>query len=220
MFKRIWIFMICCLVVTQPVLALDEETVFTLNEINVRVKPHCITEFDFQIDDDHCIMFMQNRGGKLVAYCQQEKEKRCDQARASYADISTCSPANYNTLWRRNSHKLMWQNLVATGGPITLSDAQRIDAENNILCTREKVTLCAQTLCLKNTFCTSGTGQVTLKAPEGSTHWLRALTFERAPGERPFDMMFEGTVSFNSSTIETLVVLGANKVSIQAQRLD
>lgn len=74
MFMRIWIFMICCLVATQQLLASDEETVFTLNEISVRVKPHHITEFDFQIDDDHCIMFMQNSGGSSLLIASKKKK--------------------------------------------------------------------------------------------------------------------------------------------------
>lgn len=114
----------------------------------------------------------------------------------------------------------MWQNLFATGGSIKLGDAEHFDGHNDILCARGDITLSAQTLCLKNTFCTSDTGQITLKAPEGCPGWLRSLTFERAKGERPFDMMFEGTVSFHSSTIDTLLVLGANKVTFKVQRLD
>ncbi|MBA4118244.1 MAG: hypothetical protein C0514_05035 [Candidatus Puniceispirillum sp.] len=220
MFARIRIFMLACLVAMPPLLASDEKLIFTLNDHEVRAKINRNGVLGVGVDENHVVLDLKDCAGILGGYSPETKERRWDEAHALYTDISTCSPAHNNTRWSRNSHKLMWQNLVATGGPIKLGDAEHFDAHNDILCARGDITLSAQTLCLKNTFCTSDTGQITLNAPEGCSGWLRSLTFERAPGVRPFDMMFDGTVCFNPPTIETLLALGANKVTFKVQRLN
>ena len=87
----------------------------------------------------------------------------------------------------------------------------------NIFCAQKDIVVCAPTLIFESAFFTARTGKITLKAPDTSPGWMRAITFERAPGARDFDMMLQGVVTFDTPQLKIFYALGAFKATVDVQ---
>lgn len=152
-----------------------------------------------------------------------ESKDKWTRAHAQYNEIAQAVKAQIASEWCDSNSKITAQHLFANQDDIWAGRPapEPVTFQANIFHAEKDVTLHAQELSLESTFCTSHTGDITLRAPEDSPGWLRAITFKpSASGERPFDMMFEGTVSFTPPSIENLIVVGASKITFDVDPHD
>lgn len=114
-----------------------------------------------------------------------------------------------------NCNRLIWHRVSALSEDLTWSSLKPIHVEASVLCAQKNVTIYAPSLTVNAVFCISKTGCICFKTPEECRGWLHALTFERSPGERPFDIFFSGNVSFEAPSAVSLFVAGAHKVTLE-----
>lgn len=115
----------------------------------------------------------------------------------------------------RHCNKLIWHRVSALSEGLTWNSPTPVHVEASVLCAHKDVVIRAPSLTVNAVFCTSKTGCICFQAPEESRGWLHALTFERSPGERPFDLFFSGNVLFETPSTASLFVAGAHKVTLE-----
>ena len=217
MFSRVWTLMVACLLTAPLLLASSDEYIFTLNDMAVSSPSGALGSMVSTVGGDSSMLELKER--KAIHCGAAGTPSPMDQAQECYRSIEgkvIKVSAPTLTLLCPTFNGYFFSAVtdsvsVKHEGPITI--------QANFFYAEKDVSISGQSISLQSVFCASKAGKITLRAPEGCPGWLRGLTFERAPGERSFDMMFQGTVSFNPPAIENLVVVGANKVTFEVQRL-
>ncbi|MBA4118243.1 MAG: hypothetical protein C0514_05030 [Candidatus Puniceispirillum sp.] len=193
----------------------------TMNRLEVRSQGGGSKQPTYHSKADVLVVNLRDRAVNVAPVF--ESKDAWTKAHARYNEIAQAVKAQIASQWCDSSSEIAAQHLFATQDDIWAGRPapESVTFQANIFHAETDVTLHAQNLSLKSTFCTSHAGDITLRAPDESSGWLRAITFKSsASGQRPFDMMFQGTVSFTPPSIENLVVVGASKVTFEVDPHD
>ncbi|MBA4118247.1 MAG: hypothetical protein C0514_05050 [Candidatus Puniceispirillum sp.] len=170
----------------------------------------------FEVASDHLVLNLA-QGKWSCGFVTPPTTPLLAQANEQYNQVQSVLPHIRIPVVTRMSERLNGVHMTATQKDVSLSHHTSLSLKENIFCAQGDVTVTAPILTFESTFLTSHTGKITLKAPEQSPGWLRALAFERAEGLRPFDVMLQGTVSFATSQVHELYVVGAFKVTMDVR---
>ncbi|MBA4118245.1 MAG: hypothetical protein C0514_05040 [Candidatus Puniceispirillum sp.] len=209
--------MVACLLTAPFLLASSEEYIFTLNDQAVFSPSGALGSLASTVEADTSMLELKER--KATHCSAAGTPSPMDQAQECYRSLEgKVKKVSAPTLtFLCPTFNGYFFSAVTDG--VTVSHEGPVTIQANFFYAEKDVSISGQSISLQGVFCASKVGKISLKAPEGCPGWLRSLTFERAPGERPFDMMFQGCVSFNPPSIENLIVVGANKVTFGVQRL-
>lgn len=183
------------------------KSIFILNDQAVMMKKPGQGEVSFTVESGNLVL-MLNDGKGTFGF---KKRNVTPDATLRHDSIVSIAPRLSVPTQPLEWEAIAGQNMAVTDGGMVFKELS-VMLIASIYCAKDDISICASHISFLGAFLTSTAGKIILKAPDDCPGWLRSLTFERAPGERPFDMMFQGAVSFHPRSIEDLLVVGTNKV--------
>ncbi|MCA0370159.1 MAG: hypothetical protein LCH26_03540 [Proteobacteria bacterium] len=218
MFYRARIFLSAYLLTAPSLMATQGDLLVMLNDQAIYSTGNRASHFSFEVDADHMVLNLEGKKA-TCGFLSSQDPSILEVASDCYSDIASDTLKKSYPAIQRLTHPFQWHNLEATEGGIHVSHDTYFFMRKDIFCAQKDIVVSAPTLIFESTYLTSRSGKITLKAPDTSPGWMRAITFERASGARDFDIMLQGVVTFDTPKIEALYALGAHKVALTVQRL-
>lgn len=192
--------------------ASSEEFSFIMNNQVVKKKGAGLASLTCPVDSDNIFLNLKDKVG-TCHFLSGAEPSVFERATQMHTTLASQIPGVSFPSITLECETIGNQHMAATDGAVVLKGPS-VTLFSNIFCAKDDISVCASHISFLGVFLTSTAGKIILKAPDDCPGWLRSLTFERAPGERPFDMMFQGTVSFHPPSLEELLVAGTNKVTL------